>query len=163
MRLENIILFNIGGGTPSKNISEYWNGEIPWASVKDLDKDSIYLNNTSDFISDLGLENSSSNIIPKNNIILCTRMGLGKIAINNIDVSINQDLRGIILSNDVDKLFFVYFFKTLNLQGQGLTVKGLPVEELNKIYFPLPPLNEQKRIVEKIEKLFSTLQNLAYN
>ncbi|TCP17615.1 type I restriction enzyme S subunit [Nicoletella semolina] len=163
VRLENIILFNIGGGTPSKNISEYWNGEIPWASVKDLDKDSIYLNNTSDFISDLGLENSSSNIIPKNNIILCTRMGLGKIAINNIDVSINQDLRGIILSNDVDKLFFVYFFKTLNLQGQGLTVKGLPVEELNKIYFPLPPLNEQKRIVEKIEKLFSTLQNLAYN
>lgn len=97
VRLESIIIQNIDGGTPLKNISEYWSGNIPWASVKGLDKDSIYLNKTIDFISELGLINSSSNIVLKNNIILCTRMGLGKFAINSIDVAINQDLRGIIL------------------------------------------------------------------
>ena len=97
VRLESIIIQNIGGGTPLKNISEYWSGNIPWASVKGLDKDSIYLNKTIDFISELGLINSSSNIVLKNNIILCTRMGLGKFYINSIDLAINQDLRGIIL------------------------------------------------------------------
>ncbi|WP_439327423.1 restriction endonuclease subunit S [Lonepinella sp. BR2357] len=153
VRLGDIIIQNIGGGTPLKNVFEYWNGKIPWASVKDLDKDSIYIDRTTDLISQIGLENSSSNIIPKENIILCTRMGLGKIAINKIDLAINQDLRGIILSDDIHKLFFIYFFKTLKLQGQGLTVKGLPVDELNNILFPLPPLNEQHRIVAKIEEL----------
>ncbi|MGX2975445.1 restriction endonuclease subunit S, partial [Ursidibacter arcticus] len=160
VRLEKIILQNIGGGTPQKNVPEYWNGDIPWASVKDLDKENIYLDKTMDFISTLGLINSSSNLIPKNNIILCTRMGLGKIAINSIDVAINQDLRGIILSEDINKMFFIYFFKTLKLQGQGLTVKGLPVNELNQILFPLPPVNEQHRIVEKIELLLSQIESL---
>ena len=87
-------------------------------------------------------------------------MGLGKIAINQIDVAINQDLRGIILSQEVNKLFFIYFFKTLNLQGQGLTVKGLPVDTLNNILFPLPPLEEQKRIVEKVGLLLSQIERL---
>ncbi|MGY4674963.1 restriction endonuclease subunit S [Ursidibacter arcticus] len=158
VRLGDIILQNIGGGTPLKNVPEYWNGDIPWASVKDLDKENIYLDKTMDFISTLGLINSSSNLIPKNNIILCTRMGLGKIAINSIDVTINQDLRGIILSEDMNKMFFIYFFKTLKLQGQGLTVKGLPVNELNQILFPLPPLNEQHRIVAKIEELLPFIE-----
>ena len=160
VRLESIIIQNIGGGTPLKNISKYWNGDIPWASVKDLDKDSIYLNKTIDFISELGLINSSSNIVLKNNIILCTRMGLGKIAINSIDVAINQDLRGIILPKGIHKKFFIYFFKTLKLQGQGLTVKGLPIDELNQILFPLPSIEEQKRIVEKVELLLSSINYL---
>ncbi|MGX3048153.1 restriction endonuclease subunit S [Ursidibacter arcticus] len=158
VRLGEIILQNIGGGTPLKNVPEYWNGDIPWASVKDLDKENIYLDKTMDFISTLGLINSSSNLIQKNNIILCTRMGLGKIAINSIDIAINQDLRGIILSEDMNKMFFIYFFKTLKLQGQGLTVKGLPVNELNQILFPLPPLNEQHRIVAKIEELLPFIE-----
>lgn len=97
-KLESVILQNIGGGTPLKSVNQYWNGNISWASVKDLEKKDIYLNKTCDFISESGLKNSSSNLIPKDNIIICTRMGLGKIAINQIDVAINQDLRGIILS-----------------------------------------------------------------
>lgn len=159
-KLESVILQNIGGGTPLKSVNQYWNGNISWASVKDLEKKDIYLNKTCDFISESGLKNSSSNLIPKDNIIICTRMGLGKIAINQIDVAINQDLRGIILSQEVNKLFFIYFFKTLNLQGQGLTVKGLPVDTLNNILFPLPPLEEQKRIVEKVGLLLSQIERL---
>lgn len=55
---------------------------------------------------------------------------------------------------------FIYFFKTLKLQGQGLTVKGFPIDELNKILFLLPPIEEQKRIVEKIELLLSVINHL---
>ncbi|OOF54569.1 restriction endonuclease subunit S [Rodentibacter myodis] len=161
IRLGEIILQNIGGGTPNKSQYEYWNGNISWASVKDLDKDDIYLNETIDKISENGLLNSTSNLIEKNNIILCTRMGLGKIAINNIDVAINQDLRGIILPIYISKLYFIYFYKTLNLQGQGLTVKGLTTEQLNSILFPLPPIAEQHRIVAKIEELLPFIEQYA--
>ncbi|MFD0966129.1 restriction endonuclease subunit S [Seminibacterium arietis] len=160
VRLGDIILENIGGGTPSKSNPNFWNGSVPWASVKDLDKDNIYFSSTIDSISTEGLNNSSSNLIPKNNVIICTRMGLGKIAINKIDVAINQDLRAIILPNDIEKLYLIYFFKTLNLQGQGLTVKGLPIEELNSTYFPLPPTAEQHRIVQKIEAVFAEIEKL---
>ncbi|MFI3297829.1 MAG: restriction endonuclease subunit S [bacterium] len=150
-RLKNIILENIGGGTPSKNNLSYWGGNIYWASVKDL-KTNI-LSTTQDTITNDGLLNSSSNIIPKNNIIVCTRMGIGKIAVNTIDVAINQDLRGLIISKFVEQAYFINFYKILNLQGQGLTVKGITVEELHNILIPLPSLAEQQRVVNRIEEL----------
>ncbi|NSW91726.1 MAG: restriction endonuclease subunit S [Firmicutes bacterium] len=100
-RLGDIVIQNIGGGTPSKQNSAYWNGNIPWASVKDLT--GPILDKTRDYITELGLEESSSNLIPANSIIVCTRMGLGKISINTIPVAINQDLRALIISRmDID-------------------------------------------------------------
>ena len=65
----------IGGGTPSKACEEYWNGDIPWASVKDLKGDVLSI--TKDRITQSGLHNSSSNLIPKGTLIICVRMGLG--------------------------------------------------------------------------------------
>ena len=92
VKLENIIHDSIGGGTPSKNNISFWNGNIPWASVKDLNVD-VFLEKTIDSITEEGLRRSSSNLVPENTIIVCTRMGLGKIVINKIPVAINQDLR----------------------------------------------------------------------
>jgi type I restriction enzyme S subunit len=66
----------------SKNNPQLWNGNIPWASVKDL-KESKYLEKTIDYITELGIQKSSTNLIPKGRVIICTRMGLGKIAINS--------------------------------------------------------------------------------
>jgi len=159
VKLGEIILSNLGGGTPSKNNSSYWDGTINWASVKDL-KDYLFLSTTEDKITKEGLENSSSNLIPAGNVIICTRMGLGKISINTIDVAINQDLRGISLPNGINPLFFVYFYKTLTLVGKGLTVKGISVKELHNIDFPLPPLAEQHRIVEKVDRLMALCDEL---
>lgn len=160
VRLGNCIMTVIGGGTPSKNNSEYWNGEIPWASVKDL-KDEMYLNKTIDRITRKGLDNSSSNVVPKNNIIISTRMGLGKIQINVIDVAINQDLKAIFLPKGMSMKYFYYFYKSLSIMGSGMTVKGIRQEELLNIPFPLPPLNEQYKIVEKIEELFKQCDQLS--
>lgn len=87
-----------GGGTPSKANSTYWDGSILWASVKDVGK-SKYLDNTIDRISEAGLVDSSSNLIEPGNLIVVTRMGLGKVSINRVPVAINQDLRALSLSS----------------------------------------------------------------
>lgn len=154
----DIILSNIGGGTPSKQILDYWNGNIPWATVKDLN--CVHLIETIDKITTEGLINSSSNLIPKGNILICTRMGLGKIVFNDIDVAINQDLRGIILSEYIEKYYLFYYYKTLNIEGKGLTVKGVSVDILNKLLIPLPPLAEQHRIVAKVTELMKYCEKL---
>jgi type I restriction enzyme, S subunit len=157
-RFGNIILQNIGGGTPSKANSDYWNGSIPWASVKDLN--CKVLISTKDRISQAGLVDSSSNLIPKGNLIVCTRMGLGKIVYNTIDVAINQDLRALFLSEKINKWYFYYFYLTLNFEGKGATVKGISIDELSNTLFSVPPIAEQNRIVEQIEKLLPEIEAL---
>ncbi len=160
---KDIYIENVGGGTPSKSNRQYWNGPIKWASVKDLLEGELYLSDTIDTISEEGLTNSSSNLVKANNIIVCTRISLDRIVINNIDVAINQDLRGITLSSFFNRLFYVYYYKTLDIQGQGSTVKGITQKEFEEIFVPLPPVAEQQRIVSQIEKIFSTLDSIQSN
>jgi type I restriction enzyme, S subunit len=157
-RLGNVILQNTGGGTPSKSNPAYWNGGIAWASVKDLN--CKFLCSTQDHISEAGLNNSSSNLIPKGNLIVCTRMGLGKIVYNNIDVAINQDLRALFLSEKINKWYIYYFYLTLNISGKGATVKGISVEDLSNALLPVPPFTEQSRIVERLESLLLKIDEL---
>ena len=157
--LTAILVKHLGGGTPSKNNKDYWNGSIPWASVKDVGK-SKYLDHTIDSITEAGLENSSSNLIEPGNLVVATRMGLGKVSINRISVSINQDLRALILS-DLISIDYVYnFFLTHGFTGSGLTVKGIKLNQLLSIPFPLPPVAEQRRIVAKVDELMALIDQL---
>lgn len=159
VRLGTLIDNLLGGGTPSKNNSGFWNGGIPWASVKDLNVD-IYLEKTVDSITQTGLEKSNTNLISAGNIIVCTRMGLGKICINRIDVAINQDLKALFLNSRISKLFFINKFKNYSIVGKGVTVKGIKQDELLEFLFPLPPVKEQQWIVEKIDALMARVDEL---
>lgn len=162
VQLKHLNLASFSGGTPTKNNPDYWNGTIPWASIKDLSVDSEELNATQDHITEKGVANSSTKLVEANNIIVGMRMGLDKIAINKISVAINQDLRAFYLDYKlIDPKFFIKFYKTLRFEGSGTTVKGIKKNELMVLLVPLPPLEEQRRIVERIEQLFAEVDKMS--
>lgn len=149
----------VGGGTPSKNNPDFWNGDIPWASIKDIKGQ--YLNKTSDHITDKGLKESATNLAYPNEIILATRINPGKPIITKILTSINQDLKIVRPKIEIDNGFLYYLF--LNIENDiiklsnGTTVLGITLNSLNEINLKLPPLQTQQAIVSKIEELFSEL------
>lgn len=152
IKLSKIITI-IGGGTPSKLISHYWNGSIPWASVKDLRSD--YIEKTIDSITLEAVSNSATQIIPKGSIIIGTRMAVGKVSVNLVDLAINQDLKAIICSDKVFYKFLFYFLKSkeeyLNSIASGATVKGIKLEHIKNLEIPLPPLATQKHIADILD------------
>ncbi len=154
-----LIASNTGGGTPSKANPDYWNGSIPWASVKDVQSEK-FLVSTIDSITEEGLKSSSSNLIPPGRLLVVTRMGLGKLAINNLAVAINQDLRAIEPTTALDIDFAYLLFKSLKLVGSGVTVKGITVDKLHAMPVVIPPLAEQKRIVAKVDELMALCDRL---
>ena len=150
-QLGDLLLSIRSGGTPSKQNPDFWNGSIPWASVKDLHFGDP-ISDTQDRITQAGLD-AGSELAPAGSILICTRMGLGKIGEALIDVAINQDLKAVLLGAGVNKQYFINYFKTLALVGSGMTVAGIKQDELLGLTVPLPPLAEQLRIVTRVEEL----------
>ncbi len=147
----------IGGGTPSRKVNEYWeNGDIDWVSCSDFKNNSIYLSDSIRKITKTGLENSSSNLIDKDTLILVTRVSLGKLAFTSKPTAINQDLTALkFISDSVDKFYAYYYILSIadkiERDGNGITVKGVNREYVKKIGIPLPPIEIQKQIVSRIE------------
>src|SRR5688572_13433429 len=132
-KLSDIISKVVGGGTPSKRNPAYWNGSIPWASVKDFEEGKYYLDSTEDFITEEGLKNSSSNFVSAGTVILPTRMGLGRVAQTNIGTAINQDLKAIYpnekITNEYLKWLLVHYGQKFSTLGTGSTVSGIRLED----------------------------------
>ncbi|WP_287128288.1 restriction endonuclease subunit S [Candidatus Cyanaurora vandensis] len=150
-----------GGGTPDKSVPEYWRGDIPWASVKDFKSTEII--STADSITQLGVKNSATNIIPSGAIIVPTRMAVGKAAINLIDIAINQDLKALFPKPNIDTHYLLHALlvnsSKLERQATGATVKGITLEVLRALEIPLPLLAEQKRIAAILDQA-DTLRRL---
>lgn len=146
----------IGGGTPSRLVKEYWDGDIDWISCSDFTSNLVYLPDSIRKITAEGLKNSSSNLIDEETLILVTRVSLGKMAFTKKPTAINQDLTALIFNNiNIDK-FFVYYFllsisNKIEQDGNGITVKGVNRDYVKSIKIPLPQIEIQQKIVSQIE------------
>jgi type I restriction enzyme S subunit len=147
----------VGGGTPSKDRPEFYGGDIPWATVRDLNVE--ILRSTEHSITAEALKSSSSNVIPAGSVVIATRVGLGKAVMLAQNTAINQDLRGLVVKNQSEVLsdyLFRWYLSMAHLvvaAGTGATVQGVKLPFVSGLEIPLPPLDEQRRIVELLDSM----------
>ncbi|MGA7950900.1 MAG: restriction endonuclease subunit S [Thiobacillaceae bacterium] len=150
----------LSGGTPTTSRADFWKGEIPWITSKWLG-DKLELTTGEKFVSEEAVKKTATKIVPKDSIIFATRVGVGKVGINRIDLAINQDLAGVLIDNEhYDIKFLAYQLGIDSIQQyvamnkRGATIKGITRDCLEQIRLNLPLLPEQK----KIAHILSTVQ-----
>lgn len=164
----------INGFTPSKSNPKFWiNGTIPWFTIADVRNQGRFINYTEQSITDQAISKNSERIIPKDSILLCCTASVGEYAYTNIDLTTNQQFNGLVVKNEYEKIvypLFLYQFaitlkRTLLLQAGKTTINFVSVKKVSEIVIPIPPLEEQKRIVAKIEDLMPYVDkyDIAYS
>jgi type I restriction enzyme S subunit len=154
----------VGGGTPSKANSNYYSGEIPWATVRDMR--SRWLEDTEHKINEVAVKESSTNVIPSGNVVLASRVGLGKVIQLKQDTAINQDLRALIPreNSKIDSNYLYYWTLSITPEiiaaGKGATVQGVTLPFLENLLVPLPSLDKQVEIVKKLDSAFGEIELL---
>lgn len=157
----------IGGGTPPKDKPAFYSGEIPWATVRDMRKDVI--TETEFQITKAAVKSSATNIIPSGNVVIATRVGLGKVCLTGQDTAINQDLRGIVPRSDKALVvrYLYWWLKSIAdvivAEGTGATVQGVKLPFVKSLQIPVPPLAEQQRIVGLLDEAFEGLATAKAN
>ena len=155
----------IGGGTPSSGNPNYYdNGNIPWISPVDLsNNNSIYISRGAKNITKLGLEQSSTRILPKNTVCLSSRAPIGYVVIAENPLCTNQGFKSFLPSPTYHPHYLYWYLKgnkkLLESRASGTTFLELSGSKAATIEFPLAPLAEQKRIVDRIESLFAKLDD----
>jgi len=165
--LESVCQSIYGGGTPSKKIKEYYMGTIPWVTSKDMKSDIIV--DSIEHITQVAIDNSSTKIIPPESVLIVIRSGILKhtlpVCINKSRVTINQDLKALVLDERCKAIYLQYLLKALEkdiLSGvRAVTADNIEFNSLKKRKIPIPPINIQikfSQMVNQINKLKSDVQ-----
>ena len=153
----------IGGGTPKTSEPLYWDGDIPWLSVKDFVGDSKYVFSTEKHITKLGLENSSTKLLQKDDIIISARGTVGEMAMIPFPMSFNQSCFGIRAKGSIDPHFLYYYTKTkvneLKGNSHGSVFDTITRATFDNIICSLPPLAEQRRIAGILSAIDDKIEN----
>ena len=158
------------GSTPKRSNSEYWvNGTINWFTVEDIRSQGRKISYTTQKITQEGLKSSSLKILPKNSVLICCTASVGEYCLTKIELCTNQQFNGLVIKNE-DTLHFnylYYFVSTIknqleNLGGQA-TINFVSMTKLKSILIPIPPLSEQKQIVETLDKAFEKIDKVIAN
>lgn len=166
----------LSGGTPKTSVPEYWDGEIPWASVKDFNINSRWFSSTEKGISHEGLDSCSSVLLEPGELVLSARGTVGVIAQPTMQTAFNQSNYGLrakqgLADNDYLYYALVHANKALLGDSHGGMFDTITRSTLDRLLVPNPPLEEQRRIAEALgvfderiainKELSETLGNLA--
>lgn len=153
------VILNIGdGGTPSTKVPEYFNGEIPWVNIEDIQRNIF---DTKRKLSKTGLENSSAKLWPKNIVIFSFGASIGNVGIAKTELCTKQGIAGIVPDESEILTEFLYYTLLKEAkrikefgQGMGTTIKEVrPSKLLNFVTFLLPPLPTQQKIVFVLDSI----------
>ena len=147
----------IGGGTPKTTEESYWNGSIPWLSVKDFCGGKKYVYNTEKSITEEGLNNSSTKLLHKDNIIISARGTVGELAMIPYDMAFNQSCFGLIPKGNNDPHFVYYLLKdkvrSLKSQTQGSVFDTITKATFDRIECADYSEEDQRRIASILSSL----------
>jgi len=160
------LCFTTSGGTPSRKISSYYIGDIPWVKSGELGDNLIV--KTDEYISEEAIKNSSAKLFPKGTLLIALYgANIGKLAFLGIDATTNQAICGIFENKYVNLKYIYYYLRfqrsKLIEQGIGGAQPNISQDIVRKQEIPVFSLAEQHRIVAKIEELFSSLDNGIQN
>lgn len=148
----------VTGGTPSKKQPEYYGGNFPFYKPSDLDQGRLTYD-ASEYLSEEGKK--VSRIIPKNSTAVCCIGSIGKCGYLMCEGTTNQQINSAIPK--INSLCLYYYLCTENFvqnllsMASATTIAIVNKSKMESCAFPLPPLSEQQRIVERIEELFAKL------
>lgn len=148
------------GGTPSRANPEFYTGDIPWIKSGDLNDGNV--SKATEFITKEALANSSAKLFPAGTLMIALYGAtIGKLGVLTIEAATNQAVCGIFVPEEVETKYLFYFLlyhrPELIKLGAGGAQANISQGIIRDIEIPLPPLPEQRRIVARIEELFSRL------
>jgi len=162
--LEELMAKGKAGGTPKSTEPTFYNGNIPFLSIADMTSQGKYIFRTEKNITNLGLENSSAWIIPKNNLLYSIYASIGFVAINKVELTTSQAIFGLMLKKDFNLEFIYYmlldFKKHIPRYTETGTQGNLNSKIVKNFEFEIPSIEEQRKIAtflvnmdEKIGKI----------
>lgn len=149
----------VGGGTPSKNNPEFWEGNIPWVSSKDMDV--WRLEDTEDHISRSAIDGSATRLVPTGSVLMVVRSGILRhtlpIAFAAREVAINQDIKALIPKDDIDSYLLARVLKLETKRIRqltmktGTTVESIDIDALKEYPLPFPSVDDRKSVASLLE------------
>jgi len=152
----------VNGGTPDTSVPTYWDGNIPWITGADIT--SFWVSGGRKFITEEGLKNSATHLVPKNTVLVVTRTGVGKVGIAANDLSFSQDITGVICGAKILPEFLARFLlfqgDTLIRIQRGATIKGLTRDDIESLKVPLPSFSIQYSTVSYLKEKMAEVEKL---
>ena len=148
----------VSGATPKTGKPEFWDGNVPWVTPKDLSKlGQKHLSDTPRQITKAGLKSCSAKMLPAQSVLLSSRAPIGLVAINTLPVCTNQGFKSLVPRFDLLSPDFLFWWlksqeKHIQSKGRGATFKEVSKKIVEDLQIPLPPLDEQRRIAEILDK-----------
>ena len=148
----------IGGGTPKTTKPEYWDGDIPWLSVKDFNNDFRFVYETEKHITELGLNNSSTKLLKAGDVIISARGTVGEIATIPFPMAFNQSCYGLRAKKEIVTADFLYYLIKHNIHVLKKNTHGSVFDTITRDTFAgievdIPDMDSQTKIAEILSNI----------